>query len=126
VFEAVCVCVCVCGGCSETQLGSVKTRFNRATPQPIKPATSNPQTPNPPAGKYGRWRFDKRTYATKPPPRHLGDPPKGMKNDMVRRLIASINEATANIPCWDEYARSGAAPRPCGEQIGAQADGFRY
>ncbi len=28
-------------------------------------------------GKYGEWRFDKRTYATLPPPRHLGEPPRG-------------------------------------------------
>lgn len=73
--------------------------------------------PNPPAGKYGAWRFDKRTYADRPPPRHLGDPPKGMVNDMVRALISSINEATANIPCWDEYYATGARPAACAERI---------
>jgi hypothetical protein len=30
-----------------------------------------------------------------------------MDNDLVRALISSINEATAAIPCWDEYAREG-------------------
>ena len=36
-----------------------------------------------PAGKYGEWRFDKRSYASKPPPRNLGEPPAGMKNELV-------------------------------------------
>lgn len=45
---------------------------------------------------------------------------------MVRALVAAVNEATENIPCWDEYARTGTAPRPCGERIAAQADGFKY
>lgn len=78
------------------------------------------------AGKFGRWRFDKRTYATRAPPRHLGPPPKGAKNDMVRALVSAINEATAAIPCWDEYARTGTAPRPCEERVAADADGFKY
>jgi hypothetical protein len=34
-------------------------------------------------GKFGEWRFDKRTYGSRPPPRHLGEPPKNMKNDLV-------------------------------------------
>ena len=34
-------------------------------------------------GKYGAWRFDKRTYADKPPPRNIGPPPAGMKNELV-------------------------------------------
>lgn len=54
-------------------------------------------------GKFGEWRFDKRSYTTRPPPRHLGDPPKGMKNDLVRFLIKAINEASDNLPCWDKY-----------------------
>ena len=37
-------------------------------------------------GKYGEWRFDKRSYAQLPPPRHLGDPPPGMDNELVRIL----------------------------------------
>lgn len=36
-----------------------------------------------PPGKYGEWRFDKRSYASKPPPRNLGEPPAGMKNELV-------------------------------------------
>ena len=28
-------------------------------------------------GKYGAWRFDKRTYAAMPPPRRLAAPPAG-------------------------------------------------
>ena len=36
-------------------------------------------------GKYGEWRFDKRSYSSIPPPRHLGDPPPGISNELVRR-----------------------------------------
>lgn len=60
-------------------------------------------------GKYGDWRFDKRTYAGLPPPRNLGEPPAGMANALVRHLIHSINEASGHIPGWDEYAASGVA-----------------
>ena len=35
-------------------------------------------------GKVGAWRFDKRSYASRPPPRKLGEPPKGMTNELVR------------------------------------------
>lgn len=69
------------------------------------------------SGKFGAWRFDKRTYMARPPPRHLGDPPVGMKNDMVRALIKSINEATSNIPCWDLYYQTGVRPPTCDEII---------
>ena len=34
-------------------------------------------------GKFGEWRFDKRSYSQGPPPRHLGDPPPGMDNELV-------------------------------------------
>lgn len=60
-------------------------------------------------GKYGEWRFDKRSYAGKPPPRNLGEPPTGMKNELVRHLIHAINEATSKIPGWDDYERTGVA-----------------
>eukprot|EP00884_Botryococcus_braunii_P021976 jgi/Botrbrau1/8462/Bobra.0237s0079.1 len=60
-------------------------------------------------GKFGEWRFDKRTYASRPPPRNLSQPPKNMKNDLVRYLINAINEASAAIPGWDEYAETGHA-----------------
>eukprot|EP00879_Flechtneria_rotunda_P031166 GHRR01034020.1.p1 GENE.GHRR01034020.1~~GHRR01034020.1.p1 ORF type:complete len:303 (+),score=76.00 GHRR01034020.1:478-1386(+) len=66
-------------------------------------------------GKYGFWRFDKRTYI-KPPPRHLGDPPEKMQNDMVRALIGHINEATENIPCWDAYYKTGRISK-CDEKV---------
>ncbi|PNH11871.1 hypothetical protein TSOC_001280, partial [Tetrabaena socialis] len=64
-------------------------------------------------GKFGEWRFDKRTYGSKPPPRHLGEPPKPMHNDLVRALINSINEATAALPCWEQYAESGRVSYDC-------------
>ena len=95
-------------------------------------------------GKVGEWRFDKRTYSQVPPPRNLGEPPPGMKNNLVRsplhafpgtprattsmhskfsatcpeahypalqvrHLIHAINDASAAIPGWDEYARTGVA-----------------
>jgi hypothetical protein len=69
-------------------------------PTPTHPPTHTPPThPSAPsAGKYGEWRFDKRSYAGLPPPRNLGEPPEGMKNELVRHLIHAINEATAKIP----------------------------
>lgn len=66
-------------------------------------------------GKYGEWRFDKRSFSGKPIPRHLEDPPKNMQNDLVRALINSFNEATDAIPCWDEYAKTGQKPKTCDE-----------
>eukprot|EP00892_Ulva_mutabilis_P011770 jgi/Ulvmu1/8966/UM005_0057.1 len=60
-------------------------------------------------GVFGQWRFDKRSYAFKPPPRNLADPPAGMENDLVRFLIKAINEATDAIPGWDEYSKTGMA-----------------
>ena len=60
-------------------------------------------------GKYGEWRFDKRTYASLPPPRNLGMPPPGMPNALVRHLVSAINEASSRIPGWDDYAATGVA-----------------
>ncbi|EIE23811.1 hypothetical protein COCSUDRAFT_47447 [Coccomyxa subellipsoidea C-169] len=60
-------------------------------------------------GKYGEWRFDKRSYAQVPPPRHLDAPPDLVSNELVRKLIDVINEATSAIPGWDDYAATGVA-----------------
>jgi hypothetical protein len=38
-----------------------------------------------------------------------------MANDLVRRLIDSINEASSAIPCWEEYSYSGKADYGCAE-----------
>ena len=66
---------------------------------PFHPPSLAPPVPAPAAtGKYGEWRFDKRTYAGRPPPRNLGEPPEGMKNELVRHLIHAINEASSKIP----------------------------
>jgi hypothetical protein len=35
---------------------------------------------------------------------------------MIKALIASINEATANIECWDEYYQTGKV-QPCKEKL---------
>ncbi|KAG2489813.1 hypothetical protein HYH03_011762 [Edaphochlamys debaryana] len=49
------------------------------------------------------WEFDKRKYSQKPPPRNLPMPPPIVKNNLVRLIVSMINEATENIPCWDDY-----------------------
>ncbi|KAJ1258281.1 hypothetical protein BS78_10G063300 [Paspalum vaginatum] len=54
-------------------------------------------------GKIGEWRFDKRSYTQKPPPRNLPLPPNGVPQSVVT-LVKMINEATASIPNWDSYA----------------------
>lgn len=53
-------------------------------------------------GKIGEWRFDKRSYDKKPPPRDLALPPDGTPQSVVT-LVKMVNEATANIPNWDAY-----------------------
>ncbi|CAL8466227.1 g5763 [Coccomyxa elongata] len=60
-------------------------------------------------GKYGEWRFDKRSYAQFPPPRRLAAPPDVVSNELVRKLIDVLNEATSVIPGWDDYAKTGIA-----------------
>lgn len=50
-------------------------------------------------GKFGEWRFDKRTYSEKYPPKNLTLPPKGVPETVVQ-LIESINEAAANSRIW--------------------------
>ncbi|CAH2061050.1 unnamed protein product [Thlaspi arvense] len=51
-------------------------------------------------GKIGEWRFDKRSYGDKPPPRNLTLPPQGVPESVVT-LVSMVNEATANIPNWE-------------------------
>ncbi|KAG2604581.1 hydroxyproline O-arabinosyltransferase 1-like isoform X1 [Panicum virgatum] len=58
-------------------------------------------------GKIGAWRFDKRQYMEKPPPRNLPLPPDGLPNRIpqsVVTLVKMVNEATSSIPNWDSYA----------------------
>ncbi|KAK1277414.1 hypothetical protein QJS04_geneDACA007378 [Acorus gramineus] len=52
-------------------------------------------------GKIGEWRFDKRSYLRGPPPRNLTLPPPGVPESVVT-LVKKVNEATANIPGWDD------------------------
>ncbi|XP_062233467.1 hydroxyproline O-arabinosyltransferase 1-like [Phragmites australis] len=54
-------------------------------------------------GKIGEWRFDKRSYEHKPPPRNLPLPPNGVPESVVT-LVKMVNEATINIPNWESYA----------------------
>ncbi|KAE8781704.1 hypothetical protein D1007_44976 [Hordeum vulgare] len=52
-------------------------------------------------GKIGEWRFDKRSYQDRPPPRNLTLPPPGVPESVVT-LVKRVNEATANLPRWDD------------------------
>jgi len=56
--------------------------------------------------EHAPWIFNKRDYGSAPPPRNLTPPPKGTTNKVVVKVIELINEATANIPGWDEYAKN--------------------
>lgn len=50
-------------------------------------------------GKFGEWRFDKRSYSNVWPPKNLSLPPPGVPESVVT-LVKMVNEATANIPNW--------------------------
>ena len=54
-------------------------------------------------GKFGEWRFDKRTYQNGIPPRDLLPPPQKCDNELVKLLIDCINEASANIKTWESF-----------------------
>lgn len=56
-------------------------------------------------GQFGQWRFDKRSYGARPPPRNLSHPPDGVP-ETVTTLVNMINEATYSIPGWEEWASS--------------------
>ncbi len=53
------------------------------------------------------WKFDKREFGGKAPPRNLPAPPENVNNNLVRLIVAMVNEATDNIPCWDDYVATG-------------------
>ncbi|PON97618.1 Hydroxyproline O-arabinosyltransferase [Trema orientale] len=55
-------------------------------------------------GKIGEWRFDKRSFLSSPPPKNLSLPPPGVPESVVR-LVTMVNEATANIPGWDNLTQ---------------------
>ena len=59
-------------------------------------------------GKIGEWRFDKRTYHDKAPPRNLEQPPANMKNDLVRGLVYGLvllsEQASLDRPAWPGLA----------------------
>lgn len=42
-------------------------------------------------GKIGEWRFDKRLYTNKPPPKNLPLPPAGVAQSVVRISTTSIS-----------------------------------
>jgi len=59
------------------------------------------------------WKFDKRSYMEKPPPKNLPDPPVNVDNDLARIIIRMVNEATNNIPCWDLYLQEKTVTTMC-------------
>lgn len=61
------------------------------------------------------WKFDKRQYMETPPPRELQPPPKNVRNLLVREIISMVNEATAAIPCWDDYYRTQKVTTKCSQ-----------
>ena len=50
-------------------------------------------------GKVGAWRFDKRSYMGRAPPRNLALPPQNAP-PLVHALIGMINEATSALNPW--------------------------
>jgi len=54
-------------------------------------------------GKIGKWRFDKRQFMSKYPPRNYPMPPKSTPR-MVVKLVEMVNEATANMSWWPTSA----------------------
>ena len=53
-------------------------------------------------GKVGQWRFDKRTWMQGIPPKNLPPPPRGCDNELVKRLVEMVNEASAALPNWED------------------------
>ncbi|KAG2489819.1 hypothetical protein HYH03_011768 [Edaphochlamys debaryana] len=62
---------------------------------------------DPSTGGNVTWHFEKREYEYVAPPRGLLLPPPNAHNNLVRLMISMINEATDNIPCWDDYHATG-------------------
>ena len=58
-------------------------------------------------GKVGKWRFDKRSYMAGIPPKNLDPPPAGCDNELVKRLIEMMNEASATLPNWEDPLGAG-------------------
>ena len=59
------------------------------------------------------WKFDKRSYTGSVPPRRLPPPPETVTNALVRLVIKMVNEATENIPCWDDYVQNMRVTTQC-------------
>jgi hypothetical protein len=48
-------------------------------------------------GKIGEWRFDKRTYQDRPPPRNITLPPPGVPESVVRLLANKLEKYTPGL-----------------------------
>ena len=51
-------------------------------------------------GKIGHWHFDKRDFSARYPPKNIPQLPSNIKSPVLRRLIDSINEASAACANW--------------------------
>lgn len=51
-------------------------------------------------GKVGHWHFDKRDFSAGYPARNISQLPDNIHSPALRRLIASINEASAAASNW--------------------------
>ena len=55
-------------------------------------------------GKVGHWHFDKRDYSGQYPPKNISQLPANIDSPALRRLIDSINEASAACDSWEFVA----------------------
>ena len=59
------------------------------------------------------WKFDKKVYMDRPPPRAIADPPVFVNDQLVRLAVRMVNEATEGIPCWDDYVQHKRVTTQC-------------
>lgn len=59
---------------------------------------------------YTEWAWDKHWYRLRPPPRALPHPPAGTCQ-LVIDFVRLLNDAMDDLPCWDEFYRTGVVHR---------------
>lgn len=59
-------------------------------------------------GKVGAWHWDKRDYSYRYPPLVNPMPPENCQNEVVKYLIAAINDAAAHLAGWESKAYESA------------------
>ena len=76
-------------------------------------------------GKIGKWRFDKRAWMSSIPPKNLEPPPEGCDNELVKRLVEMVNEASAALPNWEDPLGNKRRNGEAGGGRGMLSDGAR-